>query len=50
MPIQNICKKKKTRIISEEQKNFKAFISLTWPVPMPDSSIQEDARKLERGH
>jgi large subunit ribosomal protein L13e len=28
MPIWNIYKKKKARVISEEEKNFKAFASL----------------------
>ena len=49
MPIWNVYKKEKARVITEEE-NFKAFLPVSeWPVPMPDSlaSEQKGRRKLQ---
>jgi large subunit ribosomal protein L13e len=45
MPIWNVYKKEKARVITEE-KNFKAFLPVSeWPVPMPDSGIRAKRAK-----
>lgn len=49
MPIRNVHKKEKARVITEEEKNFKAFASLRMAHAMPGSlaSGQKGPRKLQ---